>query len=255
MDFAKGSLATIFVKAPIGHEVSNIHLIMYEVLDDNGNVVSDQREEDAEIHYNPDTKEYYCEIEINSRIYARITTQKKPDDGTREIAYSLGSSGIATFCSEYDLDFSTEATKDLAAYVAIGYNAETKKVMMMRVTEVQRGTGLLIVGKPGSYTIPVTSTSLNYHNMLKPVDEDTTVPYSYCYGVCSDNYVLSGSVFTRPDNTTISAYQAYLQLLRTMVSNVESVSFEFMEMGDVNGDRKITIADAVLIVDKILNEQ
>jgi hypothetical protein len=40
-----------------------------------------------------------------------------------------------------------------------------------------------------------------------------------------------------------------------MVSNVQSVSFEFMEMGDVNGDRKITITDAVMIVDKILNEQ
>ncbi len=255
MEFAKGSVATIIVKAPIGHEVSKIHLYIQKVYDDNGEVVSDYREEDAEIHYNPDTKEYYCDITITAPISAKITTQKRPDDGTREIAYSLGSSGIATFCSEYDLDFSTEATKDIAAYVAVGYNVETKKVMMMRVTEVQRGTGLLIVGKPGSYTIPVTSTSLYYHNMLKPVGEDKTVPYGECYDACYENYVLSGSEFTRPDNTPISAYQAYLQLLETMVSNVQSVSFEFMEMGDVNGDRKITIADAVLIVDKILNEQ
>ncbi len=255
MEFAKGSVATIFVKAPIGHEVSNINLYIQKVYDDNGEVVSDYREEDAEIHYNPDTKEYYCDITITAPISAKITTQKKADDGTREIAYSLGSTGIATFCSEYDLDFSTEATKDIAAYVAIGYNAETKKVMMMRVTEVQRGTGLLIVGKPGSYTIPVKATSLYYHNLLKPVGEDTTVPYSYCYDGCSDNYVLSGSKFTQSNNTPISAYQAYLQLLRTMISNVESVSIELMEMGDVNGDRKITIADAVLIVDKILNNQ
>lgn len=255
MEFAKGSVATLFVKAPVGREVSKIHLIMYEVLDDNGNVVSDQREEDAEIRYNSDTKEYSCDVTVTSRIRAIITTQKKPSDGTTEIAYSLDASGMATFCSEYDLDFSTEATKDIAAYVAIGYNSETKKVTMLRVTEVQSGTGLLIVGKPGSYTIPVKATSRNYNNMLKAVGEDTTVPYSENIGVRCDNYVLSGSVFAKANGTPISAYQAYLQLPRLMAHTPESVSLEFIDMGDMNGDAKITITDAVMIVDKILNEQ
>ena len=255
MEFAKGSVATLFVKAPVGREVSKIHLIMYEVLDDNGNVVSDQREEDAEIRYNSDTKEYSCDVTVTSRIRAIITTQKKPSDGTTEIAYSLDASGMATFCSEYDLDFSTEATKDIAAYVAIGYNSETKKVTMLRVTEVQSGTGLLIVGKPGSYTIPVKATSRNYNNMLKAVGEDTTVPYSENIGVRCDNYVLSGSVFTKADWTPIPAYKAYLQLPRLMAKTPQSVSLEFIDMGDMNGDAKITITDAVMIVDKILNEQ
>ncbi len=253
MKIAKGTVATLFVKAPIGRKVSNIHLRMYAVDDDYGNVVSG--EEDAEIRYNPDTKEYYCEVTVTSRISAIITTQKKPSDGTTEIAYSLDASGMATFCSEYDLDFSTEATKDIAAYVAIGYNSETKKVTMLRVTEVQSGTGLLIVGKPGSYTIPVKATSRNYNNMLTAVGEETTVSDTNCYDICYDNYLLSGSVFTKADETPIPAYQAYLKLAQIMAHTPESVSLEFIDMGDMNSDAKITITDAVMIVDKILNEQ
>ena len=115
--FPKESVVTLIVKAPIGHEVSKIHLSMSEVRNENGEVVSSRREEDAEIHYNPATKEYYCDITITARTDAGITTQKKPSDGTTEIAYTLDASGMATFCSEYDLDFSTEATKDIAAYV------------------------------------------------------------------------------------------------------------------------------------------
>lgn len=253
MKIAKGTVATLFVKAPIGRKVSNIHLRMYAVDDDYGNVVSG--EEDAEIRYNPDTKEYYCEVTVTSRISAIITTQKKPSDGTTEISYSLDASGMATFCSEYDLDFSTEATKDIAAYVAIGYNSETKKVTMLRVTEVQSGTGLLIVGKPGSYTIPVKATSRNYNNMLTAVGEETTLSDTDCYDICYDNYLLSGSVFTKADWTPIPAYQAYLKLAQIMAHTPESVSLEFIDMGDMNSDAKITITDAVMIVDKILNEQ
>ena len=163
--------------------------------------------------------------------------------------------GMATFCSEYDLDFSTEATKDIAAYVAIGYNSETKKVTMLRVTEVQSGTGLLIVGKPGSYTIPVKATSRNYNNMLTAVGEETTLSDTDCYDICYDNYLLSGSVFTKADETPIPAYQAYLKLAQIMAHTPESVSLEFIDMGDMNSDAKITITDAVMIVDKILNEQ
>ena len=255
LQYPKESVVTLIVKAPIGHEVSKIHLSMSEVRNENGEVVSSRREEDAEIHYNPATKEYYCDITITARTEAGITTQKKPSDGTTEIAYTLDASGMATFCSEYDLDFSTEATKDIAAYVAIGYNSETKKVTMLRVTEVQSGTGLLIVGKPGSYTIPVKATSRNYNNMLTAVGEETTLSETNCYDICYDNYLLSGSVFTKADWTPIPAYQAYLKLAQIMAHTPESVSLEFIDMGDMNGDAKITITDAVMIVDKILNEQ
>ena len=253
--YPKESVVTLIVKAPIGHEVSKIHLSMSEVRNENGEVVSSRREEDAEIHYNPDTKEYYCDITITARTDVGITTQKKPSDGTTEIAYTLDASGMATFCSEYDLDFSTEATKDIAAYVAIGYNSETKKVTMLRVTEVQSGTGLLIVGKPGSYTIPVKATSRNYNNMLTAVGEETTVSETDCYDICYDNYLLSGSDFIKADETPIPAYQAYLKLAQIMAHTPESVSLEFIDMGDMNSDAKITITDAVMIVDKILNEQ
>ncbi len=255
MDFVEGSVATLFVKAPIGYEVSNIHIIKPEVYDENDELVSDRIEEDAAPLYDDVTNEYYCEVTITAPTEAIITTQKKPGDGTTDM-FIDDASGMATFCSEYDLDFSTEATKDIAAYVAIGYNSETNKLKMMRVTEAQRGTGLLVIGKPGSYTIPMKETSLSYQNLLKAVGEETIVPETeYDKGVDCDNYVLLGSEFIKADETPIPAYQAYLQLPRHVARGTDLISIELIDMGDMNGDAKITITDAVMIVDKILNEQ
>lgn len=248
MVFVDGSVATLFVKTPIGYEVSKIHLTF---IDDN----DERTEEDvSDISFNPDTKEYYCEVTITAPTEAIITTQKKPGDGTTDM-FIDDDSGMATFCSEYDLDFSTEATKDIAAYVAIGYDSETNKLKMMRVTEAQRGTGLLVIGKPGSYTIPMKETSLSYQNLLKAVGEETIVPETEYDNVDYDNYVLLGSEFVKADETPIPAYQAYLQLPRHVARGTELISIEFIDMGDMNGDAKITITDAVMIVDKILNEQ
>ena len=243
MPFAAGTVATLIVKAPIGHKVSKIHLTF---IDGTEKDVSD-------ISFNPDTKEYYCEIKMTADTEAFITTQEKPDDGTTGIAYSQAS-GMATFCSEYDLDFSSEATKDIAAYVAIGFNSEASKLMLLRVTEAKRGTPLIIIGKPGSYTIPVKATSRNYQNLLKAVDVETKLTSGGCGEICYTNYVLSGNAFFSTD-FTVPAYQAYLQLPDPITGGSGPVSLEFIDMGDMNGDAKITITDAVMIVDKILNEQ
>lgn len=253
MNFAAGTDATLFVKAPIGYEVSNIHIIKYEVYDENGELVSDRIEEDAELQYDDVTNEYYCKVTITAPTEAIITTQKKPDDGTPGIAYSQAS-GMATFCSEYDLDFSSEATKDIAAYVAIGFNSEASKLMLLRVTEAKRGTPLIIIGKPGSYTIPVKATSRNYQNLLKAVDVETKLTSGGCGEICYTNYVLYGNAFFSTD-FTVPAYQAYLQLPNPITGGSAPISIELIDMGDMNGDAKTTITDAVMIVDKILNEQ
>lgn len=247
MPFAAGTVATLIVKAPIGHKVSKIHLTFIK---DN----YERKEEDvSDIRFNPDTKEYYCEIPMTAYTEALITTQEKPDDGTTGIAYSQASS-MATFCSEYDLDFSSEATKDIAAYVAIGFNSEASKLMLLRVTEAKRGTPLIIIGKPGSYTIPVKATSRNYHKLLKAVDVETKLTSGECGEICYTNYVLSGNAFITTD-FTVHAYQAYLQLPDPITGGSGLISIELIDMGDMNGDAKTTITDAVMIVDKILNEQ
>ena len=243
MPFAAETVATLIVKAPIGHKVSKIHLTF---IDGTEKDVSD-------IRFNSDTKEYYCEIKMTADTEALITTQEKPDDGTTEIAYSQAS-GMATFCSEYDLDFSSEATKDIAAYVAIGFNSEASKLMLLRVTEAKRGTPLIIIGKPGSYTIPVKATSRNYQNLLKAVDVETKLTSGGCGEICYTNYVLYGNAFFSTD-FTVPAYQAYLQLPDPITGGSGPISIELIDMGDMNGDAKTTITDAVMIVDKILNEQ
>lgn len=237
----KGSKVTIFVKAPIGYEVSKIHLIMDEVT-----------EEDAVIYYKSDTKEYCCDITITAPTSCEITTQKKPSGSTTEVSYTL-SSGMATFCSEYDLDFSK--VTGISAYVANRFDSETRKLVMMKVTKVPAGTGLLIAGAPGTYQIPVAASSLYYHNLLKPVAENTTVPDSDWSDVRFLNYVLdndNGQFNRGYGGTPISAYQAYLSLPQYLVGDVESVSIELMDMGDMNGDKKVTITDAIMILDEIL---
>jgi len=75
-----------------------------------------------------------------------------------------------------------------------------------------------------------------------------------CGEICYTNYVLSGNAFFSTD-FTVPAYQAYLQLPDPITGGSAPISIELIDMGDMNGDAKITITDAVMIVDKILNEQ
>ena len=127
---------------------------------------------------------------------------------------TIGSEGLATYCSDQPLDFSEEA--DVKVYVASGFNPDNGKLLLMHVDEVPARTGLYVKGKPGTYKIPVKPTSFYYLNLLKPVFEATTIPEWEDGGV---NYVLAngpdGLVFYRSANASLSANKAYLQLPAT----------------------------------------
>jgi hypothetical protein len=240
-EFIKGSSVTMTVKPAIGYEVAKIILF-----NEDGDV-------DITNDYKSNGNKYVLE-DLSSDQYFVITTQKKTNSPS-SVSFTLDESGMATFCSEYDLDFSS--LSDISAYIAIGFSSETGKLMMQKVTEVQVGTGVLIVGKPGSYSIPTKQTSLYYHNMLKVVAEDQTISdidwsdrYPYY------NYVLANGKFNRVDDETpISAYQAYLQVTTNVALDTETISLEFVDMGDMNNDKKVTITDAVMILDQILTNQ
>lgn len=70
---------------------------------------------------------------------------------------TIGSTGWATFSSDYALDFS-KATEGLEAYLITGWNDYA--VIKSQVTgTVPDGTGLLLKGAEGSYNIPIVGSS------------------------------------------------------------------------------------------------
>ena len=129
---------------------------------------------------------------------------------------------------------------------------------MLKVSEVQAGTGLYIKGIPGTYQIPVKPTSLCYQNFLQAVGEDTQVNYSgWRNDTQCNNYLLrtDAPYFKRANYTSIPAYQAYLSLPRYITYAAESISLETKIIGDMNGDGKVNVADNVKLSDIILNQQ
>ena len=249
--YAKGSDVTISIKPAMGYEVSGIRI---EEVDP---VTSQRTYKTVNATYNKTTKEYEYEIsDFQCEQKLSISTQKKASAGTAEVIFTLGASGITTFCSEYDLDFSK--VSGIRAFVASGYNTETQKLILTEVTEVQSGTGLIIMGTPGTYQIPVKPTSLCYQNFLQAVDEDTQVDYSgWQNGYDSYNYLLrtDAPYFKRADYTSIPAYQAYLSLPGYMTYAAESISLETKIIGDMNGDGKVNVADNVKLSDIIMKQK
>ncbi len=142
------------------------------------------------------------DIEVNFRLITEATIV-------------IGDDGQITYCSDHDIDFSK--VPDIMAYIASGFDSTTSTVMMKRVMDVPAGTGLIIKGAPGSYTVPYTESSMYYANLLKG-DIDT--------------------------NTAI------LQLPKDCAP--ESLNYMFSEdnkKGDVNGDGEINEVDAQIILD------
>ena len=145
----------------------------------------------------------------------------------------IGAPGVGTYCSPYDLDFST--VTDFKAYIATGYNSATGNVIVQAVKDVPAGTGLFLKGTPGTYDVPCGESSSYYVNMLVGVTEATTI--SATDGNMT-NFLLSATNSSdacfRPISTTynLKANRAYLQIPTSMVSSsagANAVGIEFEE--------------------------
>lgn len=160
-----------------------------------------------------------------------------PWNGFKEIdgIITIGSTGFATFCSPYALDFSE--VEDIRAYIVSGFNQETGTLVLTRVTEVPAGEGLYIAGMPGNHEIPQTKTSMFYANLLKGVTEPTIIsPTDGNY----TNYILSNGsygvgFYTLSQTGTLDAGKAYLQLPTASVAGIKALKIEFDENDDPTG--------------------
>ena len=160
-------------------------------------------------------------------IAAGWTTDVFEGGVVEETEVEIGPSGYATYSSSRDLDFS--GVSGLRAYIASGFSPSTGRLVLTRVDEVPAGEGLYIVGDPGTYEIPTTTTDMLYSNFLKGVTTATTI--SPTEGIYTNFILSTGShgvgFYTLSESGELAAGKAYLQLPTASVPNVKAIRLAF----------------------------
>ena len=147
-----------------------------------------------------------------------------------KMTIEMGEAGLRTYSANVDLDFSNLA--GLTAYVCNAYDSKQNRMVMLKVTSVPAGTGLLLRGSAGSYDVPVAESTTYLVNLLMPaVGEMTLAP------AVGDktNFVLS-----KPEGEEVAFYRvsqsgtfgpnkAYLQLPTSAVGSNSRLSISFDE--------------------------
>lgn len=217
-EFNAGSNVTVTIVPSIGYELSELVLINRKT-----NV-----ETTVNAVYNEVNKEYTYVIEnLDASYELIITTAKKSMAGIDPQPYSLGENGMGTYCSEYDLDFSS--VNGITAYIASGFDPVEGYVVLTKVFKVPAGTGIIIKGTPGNYEVPVAATNFYYRNMLVGVVKATPVPQTDRKDVEYANYILlkkdgdTEPTFYRSDGSgDMPANRAYLQIPLNLVPSANN---------------------------------
>lgn len=216
--FNTGSNVTVAIVPSIGYEVSELVLIKNDT----------EEETNVDAVYDEESKEYRYVIEnLENDCRLRITTAKRSMAGIADQLYTLGENGIGTYCSEYDLDFS--GLDGITAYIASGFDPVEGYVVLTKVFKVPAGTGIIIKGTPGDYSIPVVATNFFYRNMLVGVVKATPVPQTEWKDVEYTNYILlkkdgdTEPTFYRSDGSgDMPANRAYLQIPSNLVPSANN---------------------------------
>jgi hypothetical protein len=138
-----------------------------------------------------------------------------------EVNVNIGTVGVATYCSEFDLDF-TET--DVKAYIVSAFTPRTGKVILTRIYDVPAGTGIVVMGDEGEHQIPVVEAQTVVSNMLVGVTEATElnkVDGDYTnYVFAQKNGELGFYAVT--DGSTLGAHKAYLPLPTAKLPSADS---------------------------------
>lgn len=139
---------------------------------------------------------------------------------------------IATFSSEKGLDFG--GIEGLKAYTATGFHKWTGNVLMMRVDDVPAYEGLLLVGEPGTYEVPVLQSYSYYANLLVGTPEATVIAQT---SDGFDNYLLSfrdgePGFFLADDGSTLAAGKAYLRVPSDEAAGTRRLKISFDDNPD-----------------------
>ena len=158
---------------------------------------------------------------------------------------TVGSNGLSSFCSPYDLDF-TQAPAGLKAYVVSGFSPTTMSITLTQADYVPAGTGLVVTGAQGTYDVPIAATDKVWANLLvgavapTPI---TTTDNGY------SNFILSngsqGYNWYASAPGTLQAGKAYLRLPTHSVSNMNNARRFTWIFEDLNptGIQEVQAAD------------
>ena len=164
-------------------------------------------------------------------------TKIKPIPGTvpDEITISISDLEAATYCSNFDLDFTGK--ENIKAYVASGYDYETGAVLLTRAYKIPGGIGFMVTGKKGDYSIPTAVVTYAYANLFVGTTAETNLPGSE--GGYS-NYILAdgddGLMFYLSDGSDpLAAHKAYLHIPTNTMSESRTLSLSFADDSEVTG--------------------
>jgi hypothetical protein len=87
----------------------------------------------------------------------------------------VGSHGRSTFCSPYDLDFSSQGDEGVKAYIVSGFSPTTMSITLTPADYVPAGTGLVVTGAEGTYDVPIAATDKVWANLLVGVNVPTPI--------------------------------------------------------------------------------
>jgi hypothetical protein len=138
--------------------------------------------------------------------------------------YSLKmANNLQMFSYSENLDFS--GCISLQVFVVCGFKPETSEVLLMRVTKVPAGTGVLLRGETVNYYPSLSDQGSSiYSNFLVGNLTETSL---------TDGYVLKGDCFERVDvPTAIPANSAYL----TLPASVQDANTLTLEFPDESSD-------------------
>jgi hypothetical protein len=145
--------------------------------------------------------------------FKQIVAMSVEEDQSNE-AIKISSAGQTTYCCEFDLDF--KDVEGVKAYTATGYDRISGTIWLTRVFQVPANTGILIMGKQGTYNIPRKDTGTYYANLM--VGTLNAITINENDGDYTNYYLSNGTYgvgFYKVNGTQdIGAHRAYLPLLK-----------------------------------------
>ena len=122
-----------------------------------------------------------------------------------EITVNIGSYGMATLCSDYDLNFT--GINNVKAYIVSGFDGNNT-LTLTRVYEVPAGTGLVLYstnGRDDTATVPIEYTDSYYEQML--------------VGCTADKFITPTSTVTITEDGESTEYN-YTNFVMSVKNNV-----------------------------------
>ena len=145
-----------------------------------------------------------------------------------EFLVTISSEGFATSCPNVDVDFTT--VSGMKAYIGSMFNRQTGVLTMTRAYDVPAGTGLVLKGEPGTYSIPTCESFTVISNLLKGVTEATNINATedgYVNYVLNNGSLGVGFYKVGTAGASLEAGRAYLQIPAETASSRSALKLRF----------------------------